>query len=239
MSYKSMKNKCYIVTGASSGIGFSISKKLLEQGCRVIGIARDFSKSEGLNDNFLPVQMDLSDLSALPEKLDELLAQNQSIDGVVLNAGKGRFGSLEEFSYQQIDDLLALNLTSNLYMLKALLPELKKRQSADIILIGSEAALSGGKYGSVYCASKFAIRGLAQSIRQECNKQNVRVCLINPGPVDTAFFDKLNFAPEQGSQHAVDSDSIANTVVHVLSLPAEVVMEEINVQPMKRVFIKK
>ena len=234
-----MKNKCYIVTGASSGIGLAITQALLEQGSRVIGIARHVSKLENMGDAFIPVQIDLSDITNLPTQLDKLISSHQEIDGVILNAGKGRFGSLEEFSYKQIDDLISLNLTSNLYLLKTLLPVLKKKKKTDIILIGSEASLAGGKYGSVYCASKFAIRGLAQSIRQECNRQGVRVCLINPGAVDTPFFDDLNFAPEQGSEFSIDVDSIANTVLHALSLPAEVVLEEINVQPLKRVFIKK
>ena len=186
--------KTILVSGASSGIGRAVTTLLLEQGYRVTGLARDFSKFPCHDKHFTAVPMDLSDLDKLPAQLDALLGKEPAIDGVVCCAGSGRFGSLEEFSYSQIRSLLDLNLTSQIYLVRALLPGMKQRNSGNIIFMGSEAALAGGKRGAIYSAAKFGLRGLAQALRQECAASGLRISIINPGMVKTGFFDELDFS---------------------------------------------
>ncbi|MDH3992760.1 MAG: SDR family NAD(P)-dependent oxidoreductase, partial [Gammaproteobacteria bacterium] len=93
--------KTILVTGASSGIGRAITTLLLDQGYRVTGLARDFSKFPCHNQHFSAVSMDLSDLDSLPGQLEDLIRKEPIIDGLVCCAGSGRFGSLEEFSCTQ------------------------------------------------------------------------------------------------------------------------------------------
>jgi short-subunit dehydrogenase len=88
-----------------------------------------------------------------------------------------------------------LNFVSQSFLAKEFLPALKRKALADLIFIGSEAALAGSRKGSIYCASKFALRGFSQSLRDECAKSSVRVSLINPGMVKTDFFQSLTFEP--------------------------------------------
>jgi NADP-dependent 3-hydroxy acid dehydrogenase YdfG len=121
------ENKTALVTGASSGIGEAISAELLEDGYRVIGIARDFGKSCLDHEQFLPLSVDLSQLHTLPDRLEKLARDEPNIDSVICCAGSGRFGSLEEFSYAQISALLDLNLTSQIFLARALLPAMKRR----------------------------------------------------------------------------------------------------------------
>ena len=104
---------------------------------------------------------------------------------LIFAAGVGQFGSLEEFSYDQIQALMTINFTSPVLLTRALLPSLKRKTRADLIYIGSEAALKGSRKGAIYCASKFALRGFTQALREECSTDKVRVCLINPGMVLT------------------------------------------------------
>ena len=227
-------NKRALVTGASSGIGLATAGKLLSEQFQVTGLARDFSSVELAEMNRL--QIDLADLDNLPDALNSI---SESIDLLVLNAGYGRFGGLEQFSNQQIRHLVDTNLVSNLFLIKHFLPAMKQQGGGDIVLIGSESALQGGKAGAVYCATKFAIRGLAQSLRADCANANIRVILVNPGPVDSDFFEDLNFAPQDGEEFVIQPESVADAIVQSLSQPRNVVIEEINLQPMKRSFRKK
>ena len=91
-----------LVTGASRGIGRAISLRLLEAGCRVIGIGRDFSDFAADLKGFEKVELDLARLDELPDRLQALSRAHPAIDTVICNAGSGRFGSLEEFSARQI-----------------------------------------------------------------------------------------------------------------------------------------
>jgi len=221
-----------LISGASSGIGLAIARQMLQQGRAVQGIARDFSNTqcEGLEQTVC----DLSELDLLPEQLAKI---KEVPNVLILNAGYGRFGGLEQFSYQQIRHLIDTNLISNLFLLKHFLPLMKKNGGGDIVLIGSESALQGGKAGTVYCASKFALRGLAQSLRKD--NPSMRVILVNPGPVNSDFFDDLDFAPQAGSDYILESETIAQAISQALLLPSNTVTEELNIQPLKRSFKKK
>ncbi|MGZ8190228.1 MAG: SDR family oxidoreductase [Methylococcaceae bacterium] len=224
-----------LVTGASSGIGRAIARNLLQQGHLVLGVSRDCSKFTRKMANFTEIQLDLSELKQLPQKLGELVKAFPDIDAVVFAAGMGQFGSVEEFSYPQIEALMTINFTSQVFLTRALLPSLKRKDSSDLIFIGSEAALKGSRKGAVYCASKFAVRGFTQALREECSKSNVRVCLINPGMVKTAFFDKLSFEPGDDESNAILPEDVAEAVSYILNSRAQIVIDEINLNPLNKV----
>ncbi|MDO9140507.1 MAG: SDR family oxidoreductase [Methylobacter sp.] len=224
-----------LVTGASSGIGRAIARNLLQQGHQVLGVSRDSSKFVRAMANFIPVQLDLSRLKELPQRLRELQQTFPDIDAVVFCAGMGQFGSVEEFSYAQIEELMALNFTSQAFLTRAMLPGLKRKPRSDLIFIGSEAALKGSRKGAVYCAGKFAVRGFSQALREECGKSNVRVCLINPGMVKTPFFEALAFGPGDDESNFIEPEDVAEAVSYVLNSRAQIVLDEINLSPLNKV----
>jgi 3-hydroxy acid dehydrogenase/malonic semialdehyde reductase len=228
-----------LLTGASGGIGRSIATLLLSSDWRIVGVGRDPARPGFSQKEFSQATIDLSDLEHLPEQLRLLASEHEDIDSVVCAAGVGRFGSLEEFSYQQIRELIDINLTSQLYVVRAFLPLLKRRGRGDVVLIGSEAALAGGARGAVYSATKFALRGFCQSLRQESAAAGIRVTLINPGMVRTEFFDQLDFEPGEDLAHAIVPEDIAVAVKMVLSARAETVFDEINLSPLKKVVRRK
>ena len=228
-----------LLTGASGGIGRSIATLLLSSDWRIVGVGRDPARPGFSQKEFSQATIDLSDLEHLPEQLRLLASEHEDIDSVVCAAGVGRFGSLEEFSYQQIRELIDINLTSQLYVVRAFLPLLKRRGRGDVVLIGSEAALAGGARGAVYSATKFALRGFCQSLRQESAAAGIRVTLINPGMVRTDFFDQLDFEPGEDLAHAIVPEDIAVAVKMVLSARAETVFDEINLSPLKKVVRRK
>ena len=230
-----MKKPDIIVTGSSSGIGRAITLHLLEKGYRVIGIARYRQETPIAHERFVNLSMDLEDVEALPDRLQELVNNYPEVKGIVFCAGRGQFGSLEEFSYAQIRSLMDLNFISQAYLAKAYLPMFKKRGSGDLIFIGSESALKGSRKGTVYCASKFAVRGLTQALRDECSKSNVRVTLVNPGMVNSAFFDELDFEPGNDPENFLVPEDIAQTVAYILSTRSVLSVDEINLSPLKNV----
>ncbi len=228
----SNSTRTLIVTGASSGIGLAVARHLLSQGHRIIGLARRHPNI--VHSAFEAISIDLSRLDELPAQLNELIRQHPGVDGLVCCAGRGQFGGLEQFSYQQIHDLITLNFTSQVYLVRALLPHLKRKPRSDIIFIGSEAALTGGRQGVIYSATKFALRGLAQSLREECARANLRISLINPGMVDTPFFDSLNFRPGEAQDTHLRPEDVAMAVSLALSLRPGAVVDEINLSPLKK-----
>jgi NADP-dependent 3-hydroxy acid dehydrogenase YdfG len=224
-----------LVTGASSGIGRAIARNLLLQGHHVIGVSRDRSKFTRQMDNFTAVQLDLNRLNELPQKIRELEQMFPEIDVVIFCAGRGQFGSVEEFSFTQIENLMTINFTSQAFLVRALLPALKRKAHSDLIFIGSEAALKGSRKGAMYCAAKFAVRGFTQALREECGKSNVRVCLINPGMVKTAFFEQLSFEPGDDQSNFIEPEDVAEAVSYVLNSRAQIVIDEINLSPLNKV----
>lgn len=228
-------NGTVLVTGASSGIGRALCNRLLEAGNKVVGIARYRKQPPIEHELFTPVTVDLSNLDILPNVLQGVAGQFPDIENVVFCAGTGRFGSLEEFSYQQIQELLNVNFTSVAYITKVFIPAMKKRKRGHLIYIGSESAVRGGGKGAVYCASKFAVRGMAQSLREECSKSHIRVSLINPGMVKTPFFDELSFEPGDNEDNYLSSDTVAQTLMYVLQSPAATCFDEVNLTPLKHV----
>lgn len=227
-------NKQVVITGASRGIGKAVVHTLTAEGSDVIGIARSFDQSMIELPHFSPCKMDLSELNTLPESLKQLAKQHPHVDTLVCNAGQGLFGNLEELSYEQIQHLMNINFLSHVFLIKAFLPMMKREKKGNIILIGSEAALAGRKQGSIYCASKFALRGFAQALREECSSKGIRVTLINPGMVQTNFFDDLHFSPGDQEYESILPEDIARIVLMILQTRSGTVLDEINLSPQSK-----
>ncbi|MGF1526684.1 MAG: SDR family NAD(P)-dependent oxidoreductase [Candidatus Competibacterales bacterium] len=221
-----------LVTGARGGIGRAVVARLVAAGHRVIASSRRPAPG---TPQVIPWTVDLADIDALPAHLKELVAAHPEVDGVVCCAGRGQFGALEEFSPPQIRALMDLNFTAHALLVRALIPLFKGRGRGDVVFMGSEAALAGGRRGAVYSASKAALRGFAQALRDESAKAGVRVCTINPGMVRTPFFDGLSFAPGDDPANAVAPEDVAEAVALALEAMPGTVVDEINLSPLKKV----
>lgn len=239
-SNNELNQQLVIISGASSGIGLAMVKAVLEQGYSVLGIAKDFSGFPIEHPRFSSKTLDLADLDSLPGAINELVANiDKPIKALVNNAGVGKMGFLEQLSVRDLRLVMDTNFMSHAIITRAFLPTLKKQGQADIIFTGSEAALRGTRQGSIYCASKFAIRGFSQALREECGKSNVRVTLINPGAVRTPFFDELHFEPGAAQENAIEPEDIAEVLLTVLQARPGTVFDEINLSPLSHVWQRK
>ena len=229
-----MKDKCVLVTGSSSGIGYEITSNLLDLGAKVIGIARNHDKSNLKNKNYITYNCDVSILDKLEILLKQILKNHPQINCLISNAGCGNFGPLENYSTLQINKFLSTNLTSHIVITKHLLPHFKRNKMGDIIFIGSEAGLSGAKNGSLYCTAKFGLRGFSEALSKDVVNNNIRVSIINPGMVRTGFFENLNFEPGDSEENAISLKDVSSTVAYILGLSRNTIVDEINLSPSKK-----
>ncbi|WP_420389318.1 SDR family oxidoreductase [Marinobacter sp.] len=223
-----MADPVLLITGASSGIGAATARAAAEIGYRVVLAARSEDSLQSLKeelggDRAISVQCDVQsseDQKAMVERALEAFGQ---IDAVFANAGRG--GSPGGFSGADTDawrDMILTNVYGVGLTLQHCLPALKESRG-HLLLTGSAAGRTTIP-GSMYSATKWAVSAIGYGVREELRGTGVRVTLIEPGMVDTPFFDE---PPER----ALKPDDIANAVVYALSQPAHVDVNEILVRP--------
>jgi len=222
------ENRSVLVTGASRGIGLACCQLLGQIGFQTVSLCRT-PPTVSLPGN-THVSVDLSDLKATGSAIKRVLS-DYDISALVCNAGRGDIGSLENFSSTQIQQSIALNLVSPLCIARDCIPTLRKQERSDIIFIGSTSALQGARYGSLYSAAKFGLRGVAQALSHEVASANCHVGIVQPGSVRTSFFDELSFEPGPDEAHALHAEDVAVAVHSMLSSKDRAVINEIVVQP--------
>ena len=186
-----MVKRNWVITGVSSGFGYEMVKQVLSRGDNVLGTVRKTAAVEDLiaryPDNFHVEILDVRDRKAvkqLGQKTEELFS---TIDVIVSNAGYGLFGAAEELSDEEIDDIIATNLTGSIDFIRAFLPIMRKKQHGRIIQIssyGGEVAFAGN---SLYHATKWGIEGFCDSLSQEMAPFNIGVTIVEPGGARTEF----------------------------------------------------
>lgn len=225
-----MKN--VLLTGCSRGIGLAIAKHLCTRGYKVYGVSR--TVPEYTHEAFSCIQGDITDAATL----DKIEQKMSLVDVLIHNAGIGYFRPLENLREQEIRETLAVNLLAPLLLTRRLLPKLQKSKG-NIISIGSISAFRGGKRGTAYCASKFGLRGFHEALFEECRKKEVQVSLVNPGMVNTPFFDDKDFAPEDNELCFIEPEDIAQVVADILQMRRGSVLKEIHVFPQKSSVVHK
>ena len=186
-----MVKRNWVITGVSSGFGYEMVKQVLSRGDNVLGTVRKTAPVEELvaryPDNFHVEIVEMRDRKAvkqLGQKAEELFS---TIDVIVSNAGYGLFGAAEELSDEEIDDIIATNLTGSIDFIRAFLPVMRKKQQGRIIQIssyGGEVAFAGN---SLYHATKWGIEGFCDSLSQEMAPFNIGVTIVEPGGARTEF----------------------------------------------------
>ena len=228
--------ECVLVTGASRGIGRACCELLATRGIKAISLSR--TPPESLPESETHYQIDLSDLGASIKLIRNIL-EKHPVDALVCNAGRGDIGSLENFSSAQIEQSILFNLISPLALIRACLPTLRACERSNIVFIGSTSALQGARYGSLYSAAKFGLRGAAQALSHEVAGANCHVGIVHPGSVNTSFFDTLDFAPGTQPSQSLTAQDVAQSIVQLLQSPDNAVVSEITVKPRHHVVRKR
>ena len=225
-----LKGKVALVTGGGSGIGFAITKALLEEGTRVAICGRDEGKLrkaetelEKHGGNLLVMPADVSKKPEVDQWVKAALREFGRIDVLVNNAGVARWSDVENITDEHLDYQLNVNLRGPLYCSQVVLPYMKGQQSGYIINISSICGKSGFAGTAAYSASKFGLMALSDSLREEGASSNIKVTAVCPGFVATPMVTDAPVPLEE----MIRPEDIAKTVLFLLNLSEYAAVKEI------------
>lgn len=185
-----------VITGASSGIGAAMAKEFIGRGATVVLAARSEDKlrklSEQLGDRCGFVTMDVGAMESVEQAVRDIVSRYGRIDIWINNAGFGVFEAFAEASLQNFAEMMEVNYMGTVRCTKAVLPHMLKAGKGHIVNVASLAGKIGSAKGSGYSATKHAVLGFTNSLRQELAGTGVSVTAVNPGPIDTPFFDRAD-----------------------------------------------
>jgi len=242
----SLADKCILITGASSGIGTSCAHFFAKAKARLILAARRQEKLDALSDELqkryqiqtLSLPLDVRDSNTVMAALQGLPSDWQAIDVLINNAGLSR--GLEkqyEAPLQDWEEMIDTNIKGLLYVSRAVVPGMVTRGQGHVVNIGSIAGRQTYPGGSVYCATKAAVKALSEGLKVDLLGTPVRVTNIEPGLVETEF-STVRFHGDSDRAQSVyqgmtplTPDDIADTILFAITRPAHVNISEIYLMP--------
>ena len=176
-----MKSKTIIITGTSTGIGFTLAEYFGKKGHQVFGLSRKNAES----DFFTTIPTDVTNNNQVLDAISKILETEKRIDILINNAGMGMVGSVEDSSQEEILKLFNLNLVGSVQMMSAVLPKMREQKSGKIINISSIGSEMGLPFRGFYSASKSALDKVTEAIRYEVSPWNIEVCSLHLGDIKT------------------------------------------------------
>ncbi len=179
-------SKVWFITGAGSGIGAGTARAALRAGDRVIATGRKLDKVRDAyrdvsSDEVAFVQLDVTDEPRAKAAVEEAVKRFGRIDVLVNNAGYSLLGNFEEFTTEQIERQFEPNFWGVVYVMRAVLPIMRRQRRGHIINISSVAGVVGQPAVAAYCASKFALEGLSLAVAEEVGRFGIKVTVVEPG----------------------------------------------------------
>ncbi len=229
-----LSNKTAIVTGASSGIGIAFSKKLIEKGAKVYGLARRLNRLQEIQDelgnNFIPVQADITRQEEISTWVKTQFSSNETPHILINNAGLGLFGNVEDLSLDDWHTMVNTNLNGVFYLTREIIPLMKQYDGhCHIVNIASVAGLLGNPQLSGYNATKFGLRGFSEALFKELRYDKIKVTTMFPGSIATNFFGNIGMDTHE---NMLRPDDVADTLIHLLETPDNFLVNEIALRPL-------
>jgi NADP-dependent 3-hydroxy acid dehydrogenase YdfG len=231
-----LRNKIAVVTGASRGLGRSISLNLLKNHVQVFGLARNELELNELKlefpNLFTPVVLDITDSHLVIDWVKNTFSKENAPEILIQNAGIIHHGSIEETSIERWNSVMNLNLNAVFTLTKAFLPIMKESEkSSHIIHISSIAGLIGNPDLSAYNAGKFALKGFSEALMKEVRSFGIKVTCVFPGSIDTKLFAQSGSFT--GSPNKLNPDEVANTIEFLLKTSDNFLIDEITIRPLR------
>lgn len=224
----------HLVTGAGSGIGAAVAKVLHGRGDELVLVARSQPRAHELLQQYDGARVVVADL-ADPGHLEHALAGLNlppRLDSLIHAAGVVDLAPVAELPYAQVREQLDVNLVAPMVLTRACLPALRAARGL-VLLVNSGAGLTAHAGWGAYAASKFGLRGFADSLRAEEAGHGVRVTSVFPGRTATPMQERVH--DQEGAAYDperwIQPETVAATLLHVLDLPRDAVVPEVSVRP--------
>ena len=240
-----LKNQVAVVTGASSGIGYATALALAKAGAKIAVGARRVERleqlkkeTEMLGGECITVSCDVTKRSDCENLINSAVKKWGRVDILVNNAGLMPLSFVKNLKVDEWEQMVDVNIKGVLYCTAAAIPHLIKQNSGHIVNISSVAGRIVFPAGSVYCATKFAVRAFSEGLRQELStKNNIRVTTIEPGIVATELTNTITdtsleaFVKHSKSIQALQAEDIANSIIFAVESPPHMNVNEITIRP--------
>ena len=190
----------WFITGCSTGLGRALAERVLQHGHRCVASARTLSQIEPIVAPFpetgLAVELDVTDAAARERAVSAAEAKFGRIDVLVNNAGRGYNAAIEEGEEGVVRAMFETNVFGLAAMMRRVLPAMRARKYGHIVNLSSIGGLNGNPGTGYYCATKFAVEGLSQSLASEARHLGIRVTIVEPGPFRTDFQGRSMTVPK-------------------------------------------
>ncbi len=220
-----------LITGLSGGVGKSLSKKLIDKNYDVFGISRNFENNNSIGKNIKFIKADLSNSSEINYLVENEIS-SLDFDLLIHSAGVFKIKKIQDYSMNEIEKDLMVNLTSLIKITSAIVPNMIRKRNGMIIFIGSSSSYSGYKNTSLYCASKHALLGFSRSLADELRQYGIRVSCICPGTIDTKMSKELE--KTQNKETFISVNEFSDYVLDLITSNLRTMwLEEIQIKRIK------
>lgn len=223
-----MKDRRFLVTGASAGIGLAIAQRLIELGARVAMTARGGERLRAVAREIgaTAIVADVADEEAAVRSVREAVDELGGLDGLINNAGIGSFGPVAELRSDDFRRVFDVNVLGAAIMARECIPHLRTAGGGDIVNISSTSGLKGGAGATIYSSSKFALKAMTQCWQAELRPDDIRVTLVNPSEVQTEFGGR---DPAVRDPRKLFAEDIAHAVASCLEMDRRGFVPEVTV----------
>lgn len=218
--FSNWHNAIVLITGASQGIGRALAHEIAHRGAKVALVARSQKELDEvlveIGGQGAVYVADVSQREALTQAIDDASTQLGPIDVLINCAGIGAFGAFHEEDIDLCEELMRVNYLSVVYAMKAVLSTMLERRKGCIVNIASVVGRIAAPFEAAYSASKYAVVGLSEAVRNEVHLSGVQVSTVLPGPVETNFFTRRGHPYPFQTPKPVPPQKIVNAVIKTI-----------------------